>query len=64
MICPECGQPLPGIRTTCSGRCRQRRSVRLRHERENRAADLLARVATSSDADLALDARRILRSAP
>ncbi|MGO4230426.1 hypothetical protein AB4Y72_16380 [Arthrobacter sp. YAF34] len=72
MLCPECRKnPLQGARTTCSDRCRQRRSRALRADRLDRARELLAQqtqaLASGADpaliAQLAREARRLLGEA-
>lgn len=69
MLCPVCHQtPLAGNRSTCSERCRQRRSRALRADRMDRARAILGRqseaLASGADpaviAQLARDARRLL----
>lgn len=69
MLCPVCKEnKLTGNRTTCSDRCRQRRSRALRAQRLDAARALLASqcAALASGADpaviaqIARDARRLL----
>lgn len=69
LSCPMCGGPLPGLRDTCSDRCRQRKSRADRATRAAKMQDLLHRqteaIANGADpalvASLAREAQRLLR---